>query len=112
MDADEDITTVRFIDYGNTDVINNKTTQIKTLPSNLLSFDIYATRCSLKLKAVDDEWSQQALELFEEFANRESVTAEFIIQDEKTNIVELYANGEIVKDALLAKNLAVRFFYI
>lgn len=37
LDADDDITTVRFIDFGNTDVIDNNTTQIKTLPQNLLT---------------------------------------------------------------------------
>ncbi|CAH1130130.1 unnamed protein product [Ceutorhynchus assimilis] len=107
LDADEDITTVRFIDYGNTDVINNKTTQIRTLPSSLLALAIYAARCSLKLKSSDEEWGQQALELFENLANSKNMSAEFIIQDEKTNIVELFANGVNIKDALLAENLAV-----
>lgn len=108
LDADEDITTVRFVDYGNTDVINNATTQVKTLPPHLLSLALYASRCSLKLKAVDEEWTEQALELFNEFVNDSIVTAEFIIQDEKTNIVELYSNGVNVKDVLISKNLAVK----
>lgn len=109
LDADEDITTVRFVDYGNTDVINNATTQVKTLPPHLLSLALYASRCSLKLKAVDEEWTEQALELFNEFSSNDRiVTAEFIIQDEKTNIVELYSNGVNVKDVLISKNLAVK----
>ncbi|XP_050306722.1 maternal protein tudor-like isoform X2 [Anthonomus grandis grandis] len=108
LDADEDITTVRFVDYGNTDVINNKTAQIKTLPTNLLSLAVYATRCSLKLKALEDEWSQEAIESFQVLlGNQENLSAEFIIQDEKTNIVELYSNGVNVKEGLLAQNLAV-----
>ncbi|XP_066262032.1 maternal protein tudor isoform X2 [Euwallacea similis] len=106
LDADEDITTVRFIDYGNTDVISNKTTEVKTLPANLLSLAVYASRCSLKLKAIDEDWSEQALEVFEEFTKCDNVTAQFITQDEKTNIVEVYANGANVKDMLIAQNLA------
>ncbi|XP_066147642.1 maternal protein tudor isoform X2 [Euwallacea fornicatus] len=106
LDADEDITTVRFIDYGNTDVISNKTTEIKTLPANLLSLAVYASRCSLKLKAIDEEWSEQALEVFEELTKYDNVTAQFIAQDEKTNIVEVYANRTNIKDVLIAQNLA------
>ncbi|XP_048521225.1 maternal protein tudor-like isoform X1 [Dendroctonus ponderosae] len=107
LDADEDITTVRFVDFGNTDVIDNKTTQVKTLPPNLLTLAVYATRCSLKLKSLDEEWSQQALELFESLALQPNLQAEYLTQDEKTTILELYSNGVNVKDELLAHNYAV-----
>ncbi|XP_076270545.1 tudor domain containing protein isoform X2 [Rhynchophorus ferrugineus] len=107
LDADDDITTVRFVDYGNTDVINNKTTQLKTLPPSLLSLAVYATRCSLKLKSIDEEWSQAALELFENLTSQDNLVAELLIQDEKIHIIELYANSQNVKDALLAQNFAV-----
>ncbi|KAL1491704.1 hypothetical protein ABEB36_012262 [Hypothenemus hampei] len=107
LDADDDITTVRFIDFGNTDVINNKTTKIKTLPSNLLSLAMYATRCSLKLKPIEDEWSQAGLELFENLAYKDNLSLEFIVQDEKTNVVELYLEGVNIKDVLLKENHAI-----
>lgn len=107
LDADDDITTVRFVDYGNTDVISNGTTKIKTLPPNLLSLAVYATRSSLKVKSVDGEWSTNAMERFEALIGNNNITAEFIDQDEKTNYVELYTNGQNVRDILINENLAV-----
>ncbi|XP_045471417.1 maternal protein tudor-like isoform X3 [Harmonia axyridis] len=107
LDADEDITTVRFIDYGNTDVIDNKTTQIKTLPAEFLALEEYATRCRLKIKPLEDEWSKAASDRFEELAYAESVTVQFVNQDEKANHVELFSYGENVKDLMIAENLAI-----
>ncbi|KAL3281927.1 hypothetical protein HHI36_005130 [Cryptolaemus montrouzieri] len=107
LDADDDITTVRFIDYGNTDVIDNKSTKIKTLPPELLSLEEYATRCRLKIKPIEEEWSKGANERFEELTSVENIKVEFIDQDEKTNYVELYSNGDNVKDILIQENLAV-----
>ncbi|XP_018571230.1 maternal protein tudor isoform X2 [Anoplophora glabripennis] len=107
LDADDDITTVRFVDYGNTDVISNETTKIKTLPPNLLSLAVYATRSSLKVKSVDGEWSTNATERFEALVGVNNITAEFIDQDEKTNYVELYVNGQNAKDILINENLAL-----
>ncbi|KAJ8954517.1 hypothetical protein NQ318_000749 [Aromia moschata] len=107
LDADDDITTVRFIDYGNTDVIDNKTTQTRTLPPNLLSLAVYASRCSLKVKSPDEEWSSGSIKAFEALATSESVTVEFVNQDEKTNYVELYSKGKNIKDILISENLAL-----
>lgn len=109
LDADDDITTVRFVDYGNTDVISNDTTKIKTLPPNLLSLAVYATRSSLKAKPIDGEWSTSGTEKFEALVGDNNITAEFIDQDEKTNYVELYSNGQNIKDVLINENLAVPF---
>ncbi|KAJ8968977.1 hypothetical protein NQ317_001098 [Molorchus minor] len=107
LDADDDITTVRFVDYGNTDVIVNKTTKVKTLPPNLLSLAVYATRSSLKVKSEVDEWSSSALTRFETLVNSENLSAEFVDQDEKMSYVELYSNGENIKDILIRENLAL-----
>ncbi|XP_056634538.1 maternal protein tudor-like [Diorhabda sublineata] len=105
LDADEDITTVRFVDFGNTDVIDNKTTQIKTLPPKLLSLAIYATRCSLKIEPVEEDWNPVALGVFETLTEG-ALTAEFCNQDEKCTFVELYSDGINIKDALVSENLA------
>ncbi|KAG5895989.1 hypothetical protein JTB14_005095 [Gonioctena quinquepunctata] len=107
LDADDDITTVRFIDFGNTDVIDNKTTEIKTLPHKLLSLAIYATKCSLKIKPIDEEWSATTLEVFEGLAMADNITAEFLDQNEKTNYVELYSDGVNICEGLIRENLAV-----
>lgn len=66
LDADADITTVRFVDYGNTDVLENGVTSVKTLTSELLMVEQYARRCSLNVRPIEEEWSPNALQRFEE----------------------------------------------
>lgn len=105
LDADDDITTVRFIDFGNTDVIDNKMTQIKTLPHELLSLAVYATKCSLLVKPVEEEWSSAAIELFETLT-AESLTADFLNQDGKLNYVELYCEDRKISDMLIEQGYA------
>ncbi|KAF2901435.1 hypothetical protein ILUMI_04750 [Ignelater luminosus] len=108
LDADADITTVRFVDYGNTDVLTNATTEVKTLPSDLLSLEQHARRCSLIVKAADAEWSLSACERFESLTRTENLLAKIIHQDEKTTFIELYADGQNVAEVLLNENLAVK----
>lgn len=107
LDGDTDITTVRFVDYGNTDVLDNHTTRVKTLPPDLLALEVHATRCRLEIKPVDEEWSTQATERFEQLASVENLTAQFISQDEKTNYVELFSDGINVREVLIQENLAL-----
>lgn len=109
LDADSEITTVRFIDYGNTDVIANKQSSIKTLPSDQLSIDKYARKCSLNVKPIkDEEWSQEASEMFEAAVNVDIIHADIVYQDEKNKtFVELFVNGNNVAQQLLENNLAV-----
>lgn len=76
LDADADITTVRFVDYGNTDVLENGVTMVKTLTPELLMLEQHARRCSLNVTPVEEEWSPVALERFEELtANAELVVS-------------------------------------
>ncbi|KAF5277757.1 hypothetical protein FQR65_LT03737 [Abscondita terminalis] len=108
LDADSDITTVRFVDYGNTDVITNATTRVKTLSSDMLALEQHARRCSLLIKPNDDvEWSTAAIERFEALTSCDNLSVEILHQDEKTTFVNLYANGENVADVLLKENLAI-----
>ncbi|VEN53167.1 unnamed protein product [Callosobruchus maculatus] len=80
---------------------------MKSLPSNLLSLAVYATRCTLNAAPPDGEWSTAANERFAELTVVEDLTAEFLDQDEKKNYVELYSEGQNVKDILIKENLAV-----
>ncbi|KRT85343.1 hypothetical protein AMK59_1500 [Oryctes borbonicus] len=106
LDADDDITTVRFVDFGNTDVITNANVHVKTLPSEMLSIEYHAKLCSLFAKPVGDEWSAAAIDTFENYVSVEQLTAEIIHQDEKTTYVELYANGKNVGEMLKEEGLA------
>lgn len=74
LDADADITTVRFVDYGNTDVLENAVTAVKTLPPELLTLDQHARRCSLNVRPFEEEWSPIALQKFEELTTEATLT--------------------------------------
>lgn len=69
LDADADITTVRFVDYGNTDVLSNSTTSVKLLPPELLALEQHARRCSLSVKPCGEEWAPAATTRFEELTD-------------------------------------------
>lgn len=105
LDADDDITTVRFIDFGNTDVIDNATTQIRTLTPELLSLAVYATKCSLLLKPTEDEWSKDAQDYFEELT-KDTLIADFLHQDGKLSYVELYVEDREVSELLVEQGYA------
>ncbi|XP_026464692.1 uncharacterized protein LOC113367290 [Ctenocephalides felis] len=70
LDADSDITTIRFIDFGNTDVIENSDNLLKDLDGELKQIEPLATKCSLLAASVEgDDWSENACKEFEEFVN-------------------------------------------
>lgn len=106
LDADDDITTVRFIDFGNTDVIDNSSTKIRTLPPELLSLAVYASKCSLLVKPMEEEWSQLALELFQKLTEH-SLTADFLSQDGKLNYVELYFEDKKISEIFVNEGFAM-----
>ncbi|GJQ67361.1 putative tudor domain protein [Trypoxylus dichotomus] len=106
LDADDDITTVRFVDFGNTDVITNSNVHVKTLPTEMLSIEYHAKLCSLFAKPIGEEWSAAAIDAFENYVSVENLTAEIIHQDEKTTYVELYADGKNVAEMLKEEGLA------
>lgn len=96
LDADTDITTVRFIDYGNTDVIDNNSNGIKTLPSDLLAIGRYARKCSLNIVPIKDEWDPEACELFiNNTSIVEGLYVDIVYQDDKKTYVELYDSNDI-----------------
>ncbi|XP_025835446.1 maternal protein tudor-like isoform X2 [Agrilus planipennis] len=106
LDADADITSVRFIDYGNTDVLDNKTTKLKMLPPDLLTLEQYAQRCSLCIQPIEDEeWTQASLNRFDQLVKTENLMMKIIHQNEKSTYVELYSGGEKVSEKLLMEGL-------
>lgn len=99
LDADSDITTVRFVDFGNTDVIDNTANNLKTLSSELLAVGKYAKKCSLNIspKSKTEEWSQEACDIFITEIEKHEYTlfADIVYQDEKNkHYVELYDQND------------------
>lgn len=109
LDYDTDIITVRFVDYGNTDVLDNNNTMIKTLPIELITLAQYARRCSLKIKPTDTEWSAAAFQKFNELTNPAyNLSVEIVDQDEKITYLNLYSNCIDVAEALIQDGHAVK----
>lgn len=105
LDTDVDITTVRFVDYGNTDVLDNKQSKVKTLSPELLTLEQYARRCSLYVQPSieSSDWSQEACSRFEELTYSQDIRAEIIEQDDKTTYINLFANKVNIGDVLVSE---------
>lgn len=109
LDYDNDIITVRFVDFGNTDVLDNNNMMIKTLPIEMITLTQYARRCSLVIKPIDTEWSAAAFERFTCLANANSdLKVEVIDQNEKITYLSLYANDVDVAECLINEGHAIK----
>ncbi|XP_044737384.1 maternal protein tudor-like isoform X2 [Chrysoperla carnea] len=109
LDADDQITTVRFIDYGNTDVLDNSSGVIKTLPSHMLTIDRYAKKCSLDVTPIGEEWSQTACEMFEQKLVGQICQASVLYQDKGVMYVSIYFNDENIAESLIHEGYAKLF---
>ncbi|XP_043669519.1 maternal protein tudor isoform X1 [Vespula pensylvanica] len=111
LDADEDITTVRFIDYGNTDVIDNKSENIRALTDNLKSMKRYATKSRLDIIPVDSEdWSEATCDRFSNLVTTADSLEALIIADSVPKRVELFVNDKSISEILVEEHHAVRIY--
>lgn len=111
LDADEDITTVRFIDYGNTDVIDNKSKNIRALTDNLKSMKRYATKSRLDIIPVDSEdWSEATCDRFSNLVMTADSLEALIIADSIPKRIELFVNDKSISEILVEEHHAVRIY--
>lgn len=101
IDSDGDITSIQFIDYGNTDSITDKS----LLKETNASFDrikSYKIHCSLALEPRSSTaWSDEASKILLDIANDE-IEFETIVQCEEMNYVKLFAKERNISRELLA----------
>lgn len=108
LDADEDITTVRFIDYGNTDVID-KADHIRQMPDTWKNIERYAFKCKLDvIPAGTEDWSQATCDRFEELVMSDDALQATILTDAVPKRVELFVNGKSVSEILVEEKHAVK----
>ncbi|XP_072754733.1 protein tudor isoform X2 [Anoplolepis gracilipes] len=108
LDADEDITTVRFIDYGNTDVINNKTDNIRQIPDAWRNLNRFAMKCRLDVIPVDTEdWNESTCERFENLVTSTETLQALIVADTMPKRVELFINDKSVSEMLVEEKHAI-----
>jgi len=109
LDADEDITTVRFIDYGNTDVIDNKSRNIRQIPDSWKRIERFALKCRLDVVPVDmEDWSESICERFENLVTPADTIQAAILADNSTpKRVELFVNDKSVSETLVEEKHAI-----
>lgn len=107
LDADEDITTVRFIDYGNTDVIDNKASHIRQIPDTWKNLEPFAIKCRLDVIPVDTEdWSESTCERFKNLVTSTESLQALIVADTMPKRVELFINDKSVSETLVEEKHA------
>ncbi|KAG5320463.1 TUD protein, partial [Pseudoatta argentina] len=108
LDADEDITTVRFIDYGNTDVIDNKGSNIRQIPDDWKNLEIFAFKCRLDVIPVDTEdWSESTCERFQNIVTSVESLQALIVADTMPKRVELFIDNKSVSETLVEEKHAI-----
>lgn len=108
LDADEEITTVRFIDYGNTDVVDNTTSHIRQIPDVWKSLERFALKCRLDVIPVDTEdWDESTCERFEQLVTSTETVQALIIADTVPKRVELFINDKSVSEMLVEEKYAI-----
>lgn len=107
LDADEDITTVRFIDYGNTDVID-KAGHIRLLPDTWKNIKRYADKCKLDVIPIDaEDWSQATCDRFGEIMMSVDTLQAMIVADTIPKRVELFINNKSINEILVEERHAI-----
>lgn len=109
IDADNELTTVRFIDYGNTETYFNEHNLIKDLDGDLKTMEAFATKCSLMaVPAKGDEWSDNVCKVFEEFIETsDTFRMENIIKTETCSYVRLLCGETDIAEHLIANGHAL-----
>ncbi|KAI4503981.1 hypothetical protein M0802_000452 [Mischocyttarus mexicanus] len=111
IDADEDIVTVRFIDYGKTDVIDNKSDKIRALTDHLKSIKRFSTKSRLDIIPVDTEdWSEATCDRFSNLVMTADVLEALIISNSIPKRIELFVNDKSISETLVEEHHAVKIY--
>ncbi|XP_026316953.1 maternal protein tudor-like isoform X3 [Hyposmocoma kahamanoa] len=110
LDSDSDITTVRFTDYGNTDVLDNQPGLIKTIPNHLKEIESYALKSSVNaVPTGTGEWSESASEYFTQLVGDLSLPVDaLIVLKDVTTYVDIFVNGQNITDKLVSEGHATK----
>ncbi|XP_059053782.1 maternal protein tudor-like isoform X2 [Achroia grisella] len=110
LDSDSDIITVRFIDYGNTDVLDNQPDLIKAIPDKLKEIERYAVKSSVNaVPTGTGQWSEPASDYFTQLVGDISSPVDaLIVLKDITTYVDIYVNGINITDKLVSEGYATR----
>ncbi|CAG4946762.1 unnamed protein product [Parnassius apollo] len=110
LDADSDIITVRFIDYGNTDVLDNQPGLIKEIPEHLKEIERLAIKSSVNaIPTGTGQWSEPASDYFTQLVGDITVPVDaLIVLKDIMTYVDIFVNGENLTDKLVSEGHATR----
>ncbi|XP_063828326.1 maternal protein tudor-like isoform X8 [Ostrinia nubilalis] len=110
LDSDSDITTVRFIDYGNTDVLDNQPGLIKTMPDHFKQIERYAIKSSVNaVPTGTGQWSEPSSDFFTQLVGDFSTAVDaLIVLKDVTTYVDIFINGQNLTDKLVSEGYAAR----
>lgn len=107
IDSDTKITSILFIDYGNTDTITDNSL-IKSMNEAFDRIPAYAIPCALPLEAKDRiEWSDESCELLKSLVDNE-LEFEYICRGKCNNFVKLYHGERDLMQELIENGYAVK----
>ncbi|XP_060822618.1 maternal protein tudor-like isoform X2 [Bombus pascuorum] len=109
LDADEDITTIRFIDHGNTDIINNKCGKIRQMSDEWKEIKEYAVKCRLDvIPAETEDWNSAICKKFEDLVLTNVPMEAIVIANSVPKRVDLLINGKSISEMLVKDHHAVK----
>lgn len=110
LDSDADITTVRFIDYGNTDVLDNQPGLLKVMPEQLKETERYCVKCSVNaVPTGTGQWTEASSVYFTELVGDLSVPVDaLIVLKDVTTYVDIFVNGQNITDKLVSEGHATK----
>ncbi|XP_037035912.1 maternal protein tudor-like [Bradysia coprophila] len=107
IDSGSGITSILFIDYGNTDTITDNSL-IKSMNDAFDRIPPYAIPCALPLEAKDRmEWSEEACELLRNLVQNE-LEFEYVCKGKSNNFVKLYHEGRDIMQQLIDGGHAIK----
>lgn len=105
IDSDAEITSIQFIDYGNTDTITDNNL-IKSMNDAFADMKRYSIPSSLPLTTYNKkDWSDAACKRLQEISN-DVIEFEYICQNETKSFVRLYANDRDIIEELIVSGEA------
>jgi tudor domain-containing protein 1/4/6/7 len=110
LDSDSDITTVRFIDYGNTDVLDNQPNLIKVIPDSMKDIDSYAVKSSVNaVPTGTGQWSEPASDFFTQLVGDFTTPVDaLIVLKDITTYVDVFVSGQNLTEKLVSEGYATR----
>lgn len=109
LDADEDITSVRLIDHGTTDIINNKSGKIRHMPDEWKEIKGYAIKCRLDvIPAETEDWDSAACKKFESLVRVDTPVEAMVIANSVPKRVDLFIDGKSVSEILVENRYAIK----